>query len=391
MSGLFRKICRWSSGVVAMAVNVFTALILLASAWGGLMDPVRFPLVGVLCLGLPIVLPVALALFMADAIWWRPSALVMGMALALAMPVAVDVFPLGTGAFVDIPGPGPGEKTLTLLTYNCANFYDMERYDESVGNRLRNNPTVEFILDSDADIVALQESEPLSEMAGTRMTHAAVDSLHLRYPYIVEDEQRGISLLSKYPVEPILLGMRYEGRSDDKICAYVIDLGERRLTLFSVHLFSFGLTPDDKALYEDVTNLDDKGEGRRAMLSRVKNSLVSKLSYAASARSRQASSLAEDIRRFATSDVIVCGDFNDVPGCYSLRTLSREGFREVYPAVGRGYMPTFNSDRFYFEIDHVLWRGSIQPISLTRPRIFSSDHYPLIVKFKLLPVNDHQK
>ena len=79
----------------------------------------------------------------------------------------------------------------------------------------------------------------------------------------------------------------------------------------------------------------------------------------------------------------MAGDFNDVPGCYTLEYLADLGFHNVYSEIGCGPDITYNSDRFYFRIDHVLYRGALQPLSIRRGRIRSSDHYPLIVDFAI--------
>ena len=55
--------------------------------------------------------------------------------------------------------------------------------------------------------------------------------------------------------------------------------------------------------------------------------------------------------------------------------------REVYPEVGMGYMSTYNRNRFWFRIDHVLYRGNLRPVSMERGKTASSDHYPLLTTF----------
>ncbi len=371
-----RKIFHRSSGFVAAVLTTFVGILLVLTAWSGVVDPEDIPLAGVMVMALPLLTPLAIVIFIADALFWRRSALIMGIAMALAMPVIVDVFPVGTGAFVSTTKAEANTQQIKLLSYNCAGFSDLtECYEGDI------NPTVKIILDTDADIVALQECYPLVEIGAAHLSQADIDSLHLRYPYVIEDRERRLALLSKHPAQPLHLGLRYEGAQEDEIAACVVDINGCPLTIFNVHLRSIGLTPDDKQLYEDVTELDDKGSGSRAMLGRVRRDLVSKLASAASSRSRQVKSLIDDIGRFAGDNTIVCGDFNDVPGSYAMHSLSRIGFRDAYAAVGRGYMSTYNSNRLWVHIDHVMWRGNLRPISQERIVSYTSDHYPLITRF----------
>jgi endonuclease/exonuclease/phosphatase (EEP) superfamily protein YafD len=87
------------------------------------------------------------------------------------------------------------------------------------------------------------------------------------------------------------------------------------------------------------------------------------------------------IKRFGGKNVIVCGDFNDVPGCYTMRQLEGQELKDVYGTIGLGYMNTYFHNRFYFCIDHVMYRGNITPINIRRDKIDLSDHYPLFTTF----------
>ena len=42
------------------------------------------------------------------------------------------------------------------------------------------------------------------------------------------------------------------------------------------------------------------------------------------------------IRHYGGPNVIVCGDFNDVPGSYPVRSFADAGFQSVYPKIGFG-------------------------------------------------------
>ena len=375
-----RSIFSLSSGIVAGIATIIVAVALVASSLAGYVDPALFPIAGVVVMIMPVVFPVALVLFVADALWWRRPALIMGLAMAVSMPAIVDTFPVGTGGFVNTRCDKENWPRITMLSFNCAGWIDLTgEYKNGL------NPAAEMILSTNADIVVLQESDSLVERKGARLTQALVDTLHLRYPYVIDSQKRRLTLLSKFPSVPVPTPNTELNSTIDEIAAYDIDIYSQHVTLFSVHLHSIGLTVDDKALYEDVTNLDDRKDYSRSTISKVRHELIGKLSAAAATRSRQVGMLGEYILNRAGENVIVCGDFNDVPSCYALSRLRGLGLREVYPAVGKGYMSTFNRNRFWFRIDHVLWRGAFRPMSMKRIHSMCSDHYALLTEFAVVP------
>ena len=153
------------------------------------------------------------------------------------------------------------------------------------------------------------------------------------------------------------------------------------MTVFSLHLRSFALDQSDKNAYRDLTELQP--DGKRSAIG----TMLHKITEANVSRARQAVKLLSFIRLYGGPDVIVCGDFNDCPDCYAIHKLNDAGFRSVYPEVGLGPMITYNSDRFYFCIDHILTRGGIRPLSIRKDRVRYSDHYPLIATLELMPTN----
>ena len=139
---------------------------------------------------------------------------------------------------------------------------------------------------------------------------------------------------------------------------------------------SYSLTANDKAAYRDLTRLRPDED-----IHELRNTLLYKLEVAAMRRSKQAHTLARYIEYYGGENVVLCGDFNDVPGCYTLRTLADTGMREVWPEVAFGPTWTYNANRFFFRIDHLMWRGAFRPVDIRRPHVPYSDHYPLVTTF----------
>ncbi|MEE1207565.1 MAG: endonuclease/exonuclease/phosphatase family protein [Muribaculaceae bacterium] len=355
---------------ILLFVTLAVGLVLCCTAFAGHIDPRVFPLASVAAMGLPIAVVVAIIVLVADLIWAKPSAILMGLFMLASSAAVLTVFPLHIGGGKVSAEEEP--RAWTLLSYNVIDFEDQT--GQYAGNV---NPTVSYILSTDADVVCLQEAEYLCRYQPTHFTSVQVDSLSKRYPYILTNGA-GLYLLSKFKAKPIRLSQATSLPGAGEIAGYALDIHGRRVALYNVHLASIGLNDDDKRLYRDITGLK-KGHS----VKEVKNAFFGKIETAAAHRASQVESLVGDIRKTGGTNVVVCGDFNDVPGCWALRKLEDAGLSEVYPKVGFGYMNTYNRNRFYFQIDHVLWRGEMQPKSMKRAKVMWSDHYPVLTTFVL--------
>ena len=370
--------------VILWIANILAGLALLASAFAGGIDPVAHPFAAVVAMALPVTVPAMLAVLVLDVTFSRRATVWALVCICLSLPAALQCFP------VHLP---PGElseqeraRSFTLLSYNVMDFESPDDSFPAYGNA-----TLSYILAADADVVCLQESSYLCPLGQTNITQAQIDSLHARYPYRVRGPQlRHFTLLSKYPVQPLVLPYRArvtypDGHTDhdwywNYLDGYTLTIHGRRVNIFSVHLSSFGLTDADKALYGKLTRLNGGGGNN---LSSVRHSLVAKVEVAAIRRAAQVQQLIGIISHHPADRVIVCGDFNDVPASWPLRQLQKRGFHEVYPQLGFGYMPTYNRNRFLFTIDHVLYRGALKPHAILRGRTAASDHFPLLTTFVL--------
>lgn len=372
-----KKRRRWWHRLLSVIAAILTGLVAVAtivSAWAGSIDPEEIPVAGVCVMVLPVLAPLLFVVFILDIIWWRKCAVAAGIALAVCLPRILGVYPLSwpAGSISEEDKP----RAWTLLTYNCSEWLDLDKKYPG-----ETNPAISYILQTDADIVCIQEADYLCVEHSVRITSAQIDSISTRYPYIIFNDHNQL-LLSKHPAEALPLGYDRRRYGNGDIAGYRIHIGGHPLTIFNVHLQSIGLTDDDKELYSGLADISGSQSGDIANpLHRVRYDLVAKLSAANVMRARQAKRLVQYIRKFGGTNCVVCGDFNDVPGCYALGLIEDQGLRQVYPAVGLGYMHTYNRNSMYFRIDHVLWRGEFAPHSITRGDIRNSDHYPLLTTF----------
>lgn len=265
------------------------------------------------------------------------------------------------------------EKTFKLLTYNVFKFQPDER-----DSLLTYNNTVSSIINCGADVVALQESISLDKPTRyLKITESQCDSIKNIYPHR-QYNRDGLSLLSKYPFRAISLPEYPSGSA--QFAGYEIDLDSvKKTALFNVHLQSFRLNTEDRQVYYEITD----GDVSKEILSEAKNEIIPKVKNALRCHASEAEMLVRDINAVSPNGaVIVCGDFNDIPGSYPIKTLChgcelKDAFRNG--AFGATY--TYHGSRFYFNIDHVLYRDFERPLYTKRLKLPSSDHYPVITEF----------
>ncbi len=349
----WQRALRWLTFLIDIAV---VAALMLTGYAGNVSPLAHSAWWGVLPMGFPIVFWIAATLMLLQMFWFRRGAAVLALGFVACGGPSLTYFPLNIGT----PKAPAGAEELRLLTYNTRTFALCDPGNPGVA---------EYILTTDADIVALQESHRMLPPHADGATIALADSIRARYPHISFGGSTGSqAVLSKYPIEQIHLDVSKASFHNGDISAYRVTLPSgRRIAVFNVHMQSFSLAKTN------LRRAADSDTGRREV--------IDKLLDAAPNRARQVNKLHQWLRLYGGPDVIIAGDFNDVQGCYAIRSLADAGFASVYPQIGLGPMITFNDRRLYFCIDHVLYRGSLKPLGLKRGNIKASDHYPLTVRF----------
>lgn len=359
-------------GIILMVLDVLAVAALILCGYAGTISPLKYGgMWGIFGLAFPLALIAVLLLAFVQMFVHRRGLWVLGLGLIVCAGPILTFSPINIGR--NHREADPADSTFTLMAYNVANLKDMRpagTYDSSY------NATLSYILHRQPDIVSLSEAKYLCvNPAKTNITAAQMDSVHRVYPHVLVNVDGG-TLLSKYPVDPIHLTLDRDDFRNAELAAYRISLpGGRLLTLFSVHLQSLALNNNDRNIYRGVTDLQPD------RIDDFKSQLLSKVAYANVRRAHQAKTISGLVRHYGGPNVIIAGDFNDIPGCYSIRTLEDSGFRSVYGELGTGPMITFNQDRFWFQIDHILYRGHLRPLWIEKGSNKSSDHYPLEAEF----------
>lgn len=375
--------------IAGYAVNLALAVIVVCAAYGGVVDPAVSTLPAIFAMTFPFWLGCAVALLIIDLVTRNRL-----MALLPALAILCSLGPVTSYAPFNLTKKNVAEqepdKVFTLLSYNVANLIGVnagpvpsEKYLVPDGPL---NEIAEYIIHSGADIVVTQEFPIFSHNLHLGFTPAMVDTLKTIYPYSLTPKpnpsnqgEHRCKIFSKFPLKRVAIPGT-TGYSEWS--AAMIDIRGMETLVIDVHLQSIGLNRQDKELYRELT----EGEGRGKM-SEVRHTLLSKLSRAMRLRAVQAQTLRHAIDSIGAKNVIVAGDFNDIPDCYAIREIAGDDFRNAFNDAANGPMITFHSDRFYFHIDHILYRGDMEAIDLRRGKCAESDHYPVLATF--LIENNH--
>ncbi|MGM9805664.1 MAG: endonuclease/exonuclease/phosphatase family protein [Candidatus Aphodosoma sp.] len=261
------------------------------------------------------------------------------------------------------------DRTVSLLTYNVEMFNgskDLKSF-------------VEYIRETDADIVCLQEFGFYNRALSQSDILGEFDKLYpYRHLWYKNQSSRSSSGLATFSRFPIVKKEKIQYRSEHNISIFSdIDINGDTIRVLNNHLESNKLNSSDK----NLASLLDENTPRDAKIKHTRR-LQTKLGTAMKIRARQAEAIRYTISR-TRYPVIVAGDFNDVPQSYTYRIIA-SGLNDAYIKAGKpGYYWTYNSSFMYFPIDHILFSPSLKATKAAIHRTELSDHYPLTATIKI--------
>ena len=349
-------------GYIILGVNGLIAILLLFSAFSPYINPIYHPVLACAGMAFPAFL-LANVLFL---IFWlfiyRKYALLSLLTLIICFNAIRTYIPFNFRT-KNIP-----ENTYKLLSYNVMAFDGDKKHTSKSPN-----PILEYIQNSDADIICMQEF-----IMGEDKHHLLkkdVDKALKAYPYntfvkVGRENSNGLACYSKYPIISARQ-LHYESMYNGS-AIYELNINGDTVTIINNHLESNKLTYEDKAVYVEMIKSPEKEK-----ISRGARLIISKLAEANAIRAKQAQFLAEQIDSLGSRRIIVCGDFNDTPISYTHRIIS-QNLDDAYIQSGNGLGISYNQNGFYFRIDNILISNNLQSYNCTVDNtIKDSDHYPI--------------
>ena len=270
--------------------------------------------------------------------------------------------------FHPIPVDVSEKNVIKVLTYNVMAFgYQNHTTTEP-------NPIIQYIADSGADIVCLQEY-----MVGTQaniITQEKVEKALNMYPYnytvpLVKKNRYsiGLAIFSKYPIRNSRK-IRYDSTFNGST-VHELDVKGKKLLVVNNHFESFKLTMEDRSKYAEfikTMNTDTFDE--------FKETVQQKFGTAYMIRAEQAEIVTEEIQQLQGDYLIVCGDYNDTPISYVYRKI-KDSMVDAYASSGNGPGITYHQNYFWFRIDHIIHSRNMKAYKAKVDNISFSDHYPM--------------
>ena len=344
-------------GWILLGINLCMVVLLLICAYSPYVDPVTYPVVSCAGLAFPAFLIVNLLFFIFWLVIYRRYALLSLLGLVCSIGAIRTYVPVNPFAS-DAP-----EGAIKVLSYNTMGF------EHSRANTKENpNPVLEYLVNSNADIICLQEY-----IVGGALKRGEIDHALRAYPYKHYYKVSNLNGLGCYSRFPILSAhpVEYASANNGSI-AYEINVNGDTLLVVNNHLESNKLTARDKEVYRDMMKDPDKDK-----VSHGSRLLIKKLAEASAIRAPQAVSIARLVADYKGDGVIVCGDFNDSPISYAHR-VAGEKLNDAFVQSGNGFGISYNQNYFYFRIDHILLSKNFKSYRCTVDNsITSSDHYPI--------------
>lgn len=362
-----RVVAQWIKRTV-FVTNLIAILLLLLSISAWYIVPSKVTFIAYLGLGFPFILGVNLIYLFLWIIFWRWRYAIIQLVVLASCWIPINTYFPVNFKTKEIP-----EKSFKVLSYNVRGFNWL------TGKDARKNPMIDYIAESGADIICLQEFA-ISTRKDKRgiITESELNKILKKYPYRSIERlgnrkghtAYGIACYSKFPIKKsalLPLNSTFNGAA-----IYEMEINGKTVTLVNVHLESNRINAEDKQLYSNfLSNSADK-----ETFDAVANNIQERLGVAYKSREEQANIISQYIAKEGTIATIVCGDFNDTPISYAYHKIKGDMI-DAYANSGSGQGITYHENRFWFRIDFIMHSLAFQSYNSEVGDVKYSDHYPV--------------
>lgn len=270
--------------------------------------------------------------------------------------------------YIQLAGKNSDEKNIKVVSYNVRHF---EGYDE--GNPTENSDKImKFLNEQEADIICLQETRlRRNSIFNLQNTVNKLKTIE-HYQYARSSNTFGLVTMTSYPIVN-MSEIRFEGTGNMAIRTDVL-IGKDTVSIFNVHLQSYGIDPDRYSIVESP-GLNEKKD-----LHEVYD-MAKKLKKAFQIRAVQAREINKQIDE-SVYPVIICGDFNDTPMSYTYQQL-RENMTDAFINSGKGIGRTYVGKLPSFRIDNIFHSDEFESYNFKTYNFKMSDHLPISCNLEL--------
>lgn len=378
----------WTFRSTMAVLTMGLCVLLLASAYSEWINPNTWIIPSFLgiAFGVLLLLGVIWAIVLLFTRRWHCLAAMMVTLLLVSFP-AIRFFPLHIGGGNEpITSTEQGKEINHIQRIRVLSYNTCLMGHAKLSNRKNPIPVIDEVLQSEADIVCIQEYSFSSNKNGYGLADLR-EKFKDHYPYFdftvySYNKHSGVAVLSKYPIVKI---DRVDHNPKGYIAAmyYQLQVDSTKIGLVNMHLKSNKLTKEDRLLYDEMI-----GHFETDSLNRIRTGLLRSLAVAWRQRAYEVDMIHNYLQENHPTEMplLICGDMNDTPVSYSSRTLRSLGLEDTWQETGLGPGITYSEHRFWFRIDHIFHNARLHPLRMkVRKDIKLSDHYPIEATFQLLP------
>jgi len=356
-----RKLAKW----FVLTINIIVAFLMLITLLGSVYSPEKFLFPAYFSLIYPIIIIVNIGFVLFWVLVRKWNFLLSLSLLLISAQQISNVFPIHIGKAEVVNKSFP----IHILSYNTKMSGNLVK-----DKPLKPNNVMRYIANSNADIVCLQEFD-----VSTLKEYLTFGDMlrifnqyrfkHIEFKVRSHTNIFGIATFSKFPIVK-RQRIDYLTRGNISISTD-IDINGKIVRIFNNHLESNRITDNDKAMptyLKENFNADN--------LTGLTVHFGQKLGVAYKLRAHQADTVSKLITE-SPFDVLVCGDFNDVPGSYAYNTM-RGKLKDAFSETGTGFGWTFAEPLYGFRIDYIFYNPkAFTPINFVIDKVKYSDHYPV--------------
>ncbi|MGN1376073.1 MAG: endonuclease/exonuclease/phosphatase family protein [Prevotella sp.] len=332
--------------------NVVSVILMLFIGFSDRLDPRVHPLLANIGLSFPLFLLICLGFMVFFLFTHKKYALISLIGFVIGYSPIHIYCPLNIGR--EQP-----EESIKILSYNVHNFDSTDAPEDDP------NPILSYILDSNADIVCLQEAFINDDIRSSVNKHYAyVDTV------MTNDRSNSLAVMSKYP---IISKEKIEYVSKRNLsAAFKLKISHDTVVVINNHFEVTGLSPSDRSGFSEMVKGQTEGSEVRAESKR----LLVILGESMKIRAPQIDAVAKYVDNISCPTVL-CGDFNDNPLSYSRKTLA-DRLTDCYVSSGFGPGISYNRHGMFVRIDNIMCSDDWTAYRCKVDRSISySDHYPI--------------
>lgn len=374
-------------------VTLLAGLLLLVSAFSDLISPTVWIVAAYLGLFFPIVLlcNVLWLIFLLITRHWKMTFILLAIFLICGFRIW-RYCPLNfitPSPITNVMVENGVEKNCPIDTFRVMTFNTRGLGNAKVGRKQADIPIMDLIRDCKADVVCLQEYHfSLKSGYTEERLHQMVKKEYPYYHLLLNTGSKtmGIAIFSKWP----LMATEKIDKNEKKYCwanYYELDVRGRRIALVNCHLQNQAISKENRSLYKEqihhfhTDSLLKMDDGLRELSPSFRN------------RTQQVATINKFLKERAKKwnepmPLLICGDMNDTPTSFAYRAL-RGDLHDTWQEAGFGPGITFREAPFWFRIDHIFHSKHFQPLDIqVLKEEKSSDHYPVMATFQLLPYEE---